>query len=73
MYLHITRPSLSQEDSRITSQDPAVLIQHLEKTSPETLALAQDWEDIIQELAKSQEAISLCVILYSGNSLSNRR
>ncbi|KIM22783.1 hypothetical protein M408DRAFT_279574 [Serendipita vermifera MAFF 305830] len=39
------------------SQDPEVLIRHLEKTSPETLALAREWEDVVYDLAQSQRAV----------------
>ena len=39
------------------SQDPETLIRHLEKTSPETLALAREWEDVAYDLAQSQQAI----------------
>ncbi|KAG6890791.1 hypothetical protein C0995_003224 [Termitomyces sp. Mi166 len=38
-------------------QDKKLLIRHLEKTSPETLALARDWEDAVGTLTKTQEKI----------------
>ncbi|KAI0054563.1 hypothetical protein BV25DRAFT_1873312 [Artomyces pyxidatus] len=34
-------------------------MRHLEKTSPETLALAYDWEDIAEKLVRSQAKIKL--------------
>ncbi|KAG6895790.1 hypothetical protein C0992_012577, partial [Termitomyces sp. T32_za158] len=38
-------------------QDRKLLIRHLEKTSPETLALARDWQDAVETLARTQEKI----------------
>ncbi|KAA1469751.1 hypothetical protein DENSPDRAFT_816924 [Dentipellis sp. KUC8613] len=38
-------------------QDKKAIIRHLQKTSPETLALANDWEDVAQKLVRSQERI----------------
>ncbi|TFY68810.1 hypothetical protein EVG20_g3402 [Dentipellis fragilis] len=38
-------------------QDRKAIIRHLQKTSPETLALANDWEDVAQKLVRSQERI----------------
>ena len=38
-------------------QDRQALIRHLEKTSPETLALARDWDDTAWNLVKSQAKI----------------
>ncbi|KAJ6557387.1 Sas10 C-terminal domain-containing protein [Mycena vulgaris] len=38
-------------------QDPKSLIRHLEKTSPETLALARDWEDTAESLTKTRQKI----------------
>lgn len=38
-------------------QDRKLLIRHLEKTSPETLALARDWGDAVETLARTQEKI----------------
>ncbi|KAF8073806.1 Sas10 C-terminal domain-containing protein [Lyophyllum atratum] len=39
-------------------QDQKLLLRHLEKTSPETLALARDWEDTVENLAKTQEKLA---------------
>ncbi|KAF7365311.1 hypothetical protein MVEN_00403100 [Mycena venus] len=39
-------------------QDPKSLIRHLEKTSPETLALARDWEDTAESLVKTRQKIA---------------
>ncbi len=36
-------------------QDKQSLIRHLEKTSPETIALAHEWDDLIQAIAKTGE------------------
>ncbi|KAI0036426.1 Sas10 C-terminal domain-containing protein [Vararia minispora EC-137] len=38
-------------------QDKKSLIRHLEKTSPETLALANDWEDTALKVVKAQNRI----------------
>ncbi|KAJ6584841.1 Sas10 C-terminal domain-containing protein [Mycena capillaripes] len=40
------------------SQDTKSLIRHLEKTSPETLALARDWEDTAESLTKTRQKIA---------------
>ena len=37
-------------------------LRHLEKTNPETLALANDWEDIAAKVVRTQEKIKECVI-----------
>ena len=42
-------------------QDKASLIRHLEKTNPEALALARDWEDTAFALTETQEKIEACV------------
>ncbi|KAJ7288434.1 Sas10 C-terminal domain-containing protein [Mycena rebaudengoi] len=39
-------------------QDPKALIRHLEKTSPETLALARDWEHTAESLIKIRQKIA---------------
>ncbi|KAJ6512182.1 Sas10 C-terminal domain-containing protein [Mycena vitilis] len=39
-------------------QDVKSLIRHLEKTSPETLALARDWEDTAETLVKTRQKIA---------------
>ena len=39
-------------------------LRHLEKTSPETLALANDWEDIAAKVVHTQEKIKECVIEF---------
>ncbi|KAG5732711.1 hypothetical protein E4T56_gene16691 [Termitomyces sp. T112] len=38
-------------------QDKKLLLRHLEKISPETLALARDWENAVETLARTQEKI----------------
>jgi U3 small nucleolar RNA-associated protein 3 len=40
-------------------QDKKSLIRHLEKTSPETLALARDWQDAVEELQESAGYLKL--------------
>ncbi|KAI0264034.1 Sas10 C-terminal domain-containing protein [Gloeopeniophorella convolvens] len=37
--------------------DPKAAIKHMEKTTPETLALAYDWEDIATKVVRTQERI----------------
>jgi U3 small nucleolar RNA-associated protein 3 len=37
-------------------------LRHLEKTNPETLALANDWEDIATKVVRTQEKIKECVM-----------
>ncbi|KAF5382522.1 hypothetical protein D9615_002950 [Tricholomella constricta] len=39
-------------------QDKKLLLRHLEKTSPEALALARDWEDTVEALAKTQQKLA---------------
>ncbi|KAH9933241.1 uncharacterized protein BXZ73DRAFT_101200 [Epithele typhae] len=38
-------------------QDKQALLRHLEKTTPETLALAHDWEDVAHAIMRSQTKI----------------
>ncbi|KAI0287956.1 Sas10 C-terminal domain-containing protein [Russula brevipes] len=40
-----------------TSLDKKAALRHLEKTNPETLALAYDWEDIAAKVVRTQEKI----------------
>ena len=42
-------------------QDKQSLLRHLEKTNPEALALANDWEDVAYSLMKSKGKIEKCV------------
>jgi U3 small nucleolar RNA-associated protein 3 len=42
-------------------QDKQALLRHLEKTSPETLALARDWDDIARSVVKAGEKLKKCV------------
>ncbi|KAI0771179.1 Sas10 C-terminal domain-containing protein [Trametes elegans] len=39
-------------------QDKQALLRHLEKTNPEALALANDWDDVAHSLVKSQAKIA---------------
>lgn len=40
-------------------------LRHLEKTNPETLALANDWEDIAAQVVHTQEKIKECVMGFT--------
>lgn len=48
----------------VPSQDRASLIRHLEKTNPESLALAFEWEDVVQATLDSEKKIAQSVNLY---------
>ncbi|EPQ50999.1 hypothetical protein GLOTRDRAFT_81585 [Gloeophyllum trabeum ATCC 11539] len=37
--------------------DKKAIVHHLEKTSPETLALARDWEDVVENLKKTHKRV----------------
>jgi hypothetical protein len=50
-------------------QDKQTLIRHLEKTSPETLALARDWDDTAWNLMRSQTKIQKCAISSTAMAL----
>lgn len=39
-------------------QDTPSLLRHLEKTNPEALALARDWEDVAHTLTETQAKIA---------------
>ncbi|KAJ7857693.1 Sas10 C-terminal domain-containing protein [Mycena olivaceomarginata] len=54
----IDAPEESAPTEEPVSQDPKSLIRHLEKTSPETLALARDWEDTAENLVKTRQKIA---------------
>ncbi|KAG6876363.1 hypothetical protein C0993_003659 [Termitomyces sp. T159_Od127] len=49
----LAEPTMTQQLPR----DRKLLIRHLEKTSPETLALARDWEDAVETLSRTSEKI----------------
>ncbi|KAJ7212214.1 Sas10 C-terminal domain-containing protein [Mycena pura] len=42
----------------LAPQDVQSLVRHLEKTSPETLALARDWEETAESLSKTRQKIA---------------
>lgn len=44
--------------------DKKDVLRHLEKTSPETLALANDWEDIAAKVVHTQEKIKEWVMSF---------
>ncbi|KAJ7147521.1 Sas10 C-terminal domain-containing protein [Mycena crocata] len=50
-------------------QDTKSLLRHLEKTSPETLALARDWEDTAETLTRTRQKIA-ALELNDADSLS---
>lgn len=47
-------------------EDRTALLRHLEKTNPEALALAGDWDDAARSLVKTQSKIALYVLLRIG-------
>ena len=49
--------------------DKNATLRHMEKTNPETLALAYDWEDIAAKVVRTQEKIKECVVDLVSNSL----
>ena len=46
----------------LATTDPAAILKHLEKTNPEALALARDWEDTAYNLAKAKQKLDKCVL-----------
>jgi len=51
-------------------QDKLSLLRHLEKNTPETLALARDWDDISVTVVKAGQRLKKFVKLFaSGNSI----
>lgn len=58
--LRLDAPSVAT----VLPQESAALIRHLEKTSPETLALAREWEDVVFDLARSQQAIKEYAVCF---------
>jgi hypothetical protein len=47
-------------------------LRHIEKTNPETLALAYDWEDIAIKVVRTQEKIKECVMCQNCDSPFDR-
>jgi U3 small nucleolar RNA-associated protein 3 len=45
-----------------TPLDKKAALRQMEKTNPETLALAYDWEDIAEKVVRTQEKIKECVM-----------
>jgi U3 small nucleolar RNA-associated protein 3 len=45
-----------------TPLDKNAALRQIEKTNPETLALAYDWEDIVDKVVRTQEKIKECVM-----------
>jgi len=50
-----------------TPLDKKAALRHMEKTDPETLALAYDWEDIATKVVRTQEKIKECVVDLMSN------
>jgi hypothetical protein len=48
--------------AQATPLDKKAALRHMEKTNPETLALAYDWEDIAAKVVCTQEKIKECVM-----------
>lgn len=38
--------------------DRLSILRHMEKTCPETLGLAQDWEDVVQSILKTDKKLA---------------
>ena len=65
----ISRSELGESPREVAPslpQDKRALIKHLEKTSPETLALARDWDDTAWALMKTQAKIMKYVYISPG-------
>ena len=45
-------------------EDKNSLLRHLEKTNPEALALAGDWDDAARSLIRTQSKLELCVMCF---------
>jgi hypothetical protein len=53
-------PSAREIDSETTSVDLASSIRALERKSPELIALARDWENVMVDLARVEEKMKTC-------------
>ena len=56
------------DDPAVTSslpQDKLSLLRHLEKNTPETLALARDWDDISVTVVKAGQRLKKFVKLFA--------
>ncbi len=53
--------------TEVLPKDKESLLRHLERTNPEALALARDWDDVARTLVKTQEKITRLVF---DNSIS---
>jgi hypothetical protein len=51
--------------------DKKAALRLMEKTNPETLALAYDWEDIAAKVVRTQEKIKECAMDLLSNSPFN--
>jgi U3 small nucleolar RNA-associated protein 3 len=54
----LDEPALSVQLQSLP-QDKQGLLRHLQKTNPEALALAGDWDSAARQLIKTQEQIAL--------------
>lgn len=52
-------------------QDKLSLLRHLEKNSPEVLALARDWDDIAVTVVKASQRLKKFVKLFALGIQSN--
>ena len=59
--------------TQATPLDKKAALRHMEKTNPETLALAYDWEDIAAKVVRTQEKIKECVMDLMSNPPFNLR
>jgi hypothetical protein len=57
--------------AQATPLDKKAALRLMEKTNPETLALAYDWEDIAAKVVRAQEKIKECVMDLVSNSPFN--
>ena len=81
--MQLIRDPLEPPESTATAlpQDKLSLLRHLAKSSPETLALANDWEDTAARVVREQEKLQKYVLCLTnitwhsyklGSRLSNR-
>jgi len=59
-------PAEAENPSPAPAGDKKSLLRHLEKTSPEALALARDWDDTIQSLEKAKQKIAKYVAFMNS-------
>ena len=47
----------------VEAHDRVAVLQRLQKSNPEALALALEWDDVVLSVVKTQHKIAKCVIL----------